>query len=57
MPICTRENPDGWIFHAERYLNVNHLSKNEWLAVAGVSVDRDALSRLLWTEVRALFTS
>ena len=31
MPIFTRENPDGWIFRAEHYFNINRLSRtNGW---------------------------
>ena len=47
------ETQMGQIVRAARYFNVNHLSKNEKLATAGVSFDRDVLSWLQWTEVRA----
>ena len=57
MPIFTRDNPDGWIFRAERYFNINRLTEGERLATAGVSVDSDALSWLQWTEVQAPFSS
>ena len=43
MPIFTGENPDGWLFQAERYFNMNRLSENEKMAVAGVSFEGDAL--------------
>lgn len=55
MPIFTRENPDGRIFRAELYFNINDLTEEERLAAARVSVDGDALSWLQWTETRAPF--
>ena len=29
MPIFTGDNPDGWIFQAKRYFNINHLTEEE----------------------------
>lgn len=46
MPMFTGENPDGLIFKAERYFNINHLTENERLVAAGINVDGDALSWL-----------
>ena len=45
------------MFRAARYFNINHLSEEERLGAAEVSVDGDALSWLQWTEIRAPFVS
>ena len=57
MPIFFGENLDGWIFRAERYFVVNHLSENEKWVAAGVSFDGDTSSWLQWTEVRASYVN
>lgn len=40
------DNPDGWLYHAERYFEVNGLTEKEKLSVVGVSLDGKALSWL-----------
>ena len=51
MPVFNGENPDGWLFRAERYFNINRLTEVEKMATVGVSLDGDARSWLQWTEV------
>ena len=51
------ENPEGWVFRAERYFHLNHLTKEEKLMAAVVCLDEDALSWFSWVESRSTFTS
>ena len=44
MPVFSGDNPDWWVFRAERYFIVNQLAKREKLVAVGVSLDGDALS-------------
>lgn len=55
MPIFNGEDPDGWLFSAKRYFEVNGLTKQEKMGAIGVSLEGDALSWLQWTEARRAF--
>lgn len=57
MLIFSGEDPDGWLFQAKRYFDVNGLSEKEKLGAVGVSLDAEALSWLQWTEARTPFHS
>lgn len=57
MPVFSDDNPDGWLFHAERYFEVNGLTEKEKLAAIGVSMEGDALPWLQWMEARTPFSS
>lgn len=57
MLIFSGEDPDGWLFQAERYFDVNGLSEKEKLGAVGVSLDAEALSWLQWTKARTPFHS
>lgn len=55
MPIFSGTDPDGWLFHAERYFDINGLTEQQKLGAVGVSLDGDALSWLQWIEARMPF--
>ncbi|RVX15939.1 Pentatricopeptide repeat-containing protein [Vitis vinifera] len=57
MPVFTGENPDGWIFWADRYFATYGLTKEEKLVAAAMSLDGDALSWYQWTDSREAFGS
>ena len=44
MPVFTGENPDSWIFQADRYFATYGLTEEEKLVAAAMSLDGDALS-------------
>ncbi|RVW40949.1 hypothetical protein CK203_076984 [Vitis vinifera] len=44
MPVFTVENPDGWIFRANRYFVTYGLTEEKKLVTATMSLDEDALS-------------
>lgn len=46
IPVFSGENPDGWLYHAERYFEVNGLTEKEKLNVVGINLDGEALSWL-----------
>ena len=57
MLVFTGENPDGWIFRADRYFATYGLTEEEKLVVAAMSLDGDALSWYQWTNSREVFRS
>jgi len=57
MPIFSGENPDGWLYRAERYFEVNGLIEREKLGAIAVSLDGDVLSWLQWTEAKTSIQS
>lgn len=57
MPVFTGENPDGWIFRADRYFATYGLTEEEKLVAAAMSLDGDALSWYQWTDSREVFGS
>ena len=44
MLVFTGENPNGWIFRADRYFATYGLTEEEKLVVAAMSLDGDTLS-------------
>lgn len=50
MPVFCGDNPNGWLYHAERYFEVNGLTYKGKLRAVGVSLDGDALAWLRWIE-------
>ena len=46
------ENPDGWIFRAELFFEMNQLSKTEKIMVARVSFEEKALAWYCWVDAR-----
>ncbi|XP_024017591.1 uncharacterized protein LOC112090471 [Morus notabilis] len=52
MPVFDGENPDGWIFRAERYFSLNRLTDREKLDVAVVSLEGEALAWFQWEDRR-----
>ena len=44
MLVFTGENPNGWIFRADRYFATYGLTEEEKLVAAAMSLDGDALS-------------
>ena len=57
MPIFNGENPEWWVFRAERYFHLNQLTEEEKLMAAVVCLDGDALAWYGWMETRGAFTS
>lgn len=55
MPLFSGKNPEGWLFHAERYFEVNGLSKRAKIGAIGVSLDGDTLAWFQWMEARTPF--
>ena len=52
MPVFVGEDPDGWIFRAERYFSVCRLSEQEKLETAVISLEGEALAWFQWVEGR-----
>ena len=44
MPIFSGENPKGWIFRAELFFEMNHLSEMEKMMATGVSFEDEMLA-------------
>ena len=44
MPVFSGDNPEGWVFRAERYFHLNQLTGEERLMADIVCLDEDALS-------------
>ncbi|KAL2542353.1 Transposon Tf2-1 polyprotein [Abeliophyllum distichum] len=44
MLVFVGENPDSWIYHAERYFNVNLLTDPERLEATALCFDGEALA-------------
>ena len=57
MPVFMGENPDGWIFRANRYFAMYGLTEEEKLVTVAMSLDGDALSLYQWTDSREVFGS
>jgi len=57
MPSFDGENPDGWIFRAERYFATKGLSENEKLEEAVVSLDGEARAWFQWEDGRRVIRS
>ncbi|KAL0540685.1 hypothetical protein IC582_020695 [Cucumis melo] len=57
MPIFTGEDPDSWLFRAERYFQIHRLTESEKLLVSTVSFDGPALNWYRSQEERDKFTS
>lgn len=50
MPMFNGEDPDGWIFRAERYFNMNRLGNWERVEAAVVCFEGEALAWYQWEE-------
>lgn len=57
MPVFDGDNPDGWIFRAERYFQMNRTGEAEKLDIAIVSLDGEALSWYQWEDRRRAIQS
>ncbi|XP_010270441.1 PREDICTED: uncharacterized protein LOC104606771 [Nelumbo nucifera] len=57
LPIFYGENPDGWLFRAERYFEINGLLPAECLRAAVVCLEGDALVWYYWEDGRRPFRS
>lgn len=53
MPVFDGENPDGWIFRAERYYAMNRMTEREKLDIAVVSLEGEALAWFQWEDGRS----
>lgn len=52
MPVFDGNNPDGWVFWAKRYFNMNRLTEAEKLDAAVINLDRDPLAWFQWGDGR-----
>ena len=50
MPVFDGDNPDGWIFRAERFFTMNRMTKGEKLDAAVASREREALAWFQWED-------
>ncbi|TYJ98848.1 transposon Tf2-1 polyprotein isoform X1 [Cucumis melo var. makuwa] len=57
MPIFTGEDPDSWLFRAERYFQIHKLTDSEKMLVSTVSFDGPTLNWFRSQEERDRFTS
>eukprot|EP00257_Ricinus_communis_P028075 XP_025015489.1 uncharacterized protein LOC112536827 [Ricinus communis] len=57
LPVFEGENPDGWIFRAERYFDINNIPVVDRLKAASVCLEGDALAWFQWEEGRRPFRS
>ncbi|XP_022848903.1 uncharacterized protein LOC111371244 [Olea europaea var. sylvestris] len=55
MPVFHGENPDGWLFKAERYFSINHFSNWEKIEAAAVCFEGEALAWYQWEDGRQTF--
>ena len=44
MPIFSGDNPEGWVFRAERCFHLNQLTEGKKLLAASICLDGDALT-------------
>ena len=44
MPVFSGEDPDSWLFQAERYFQIHKLTKSEKMLVSTISFDGPALN-------------
>ncbi|KAL4035846.1 hypothetical protein IC575_004554 [Cucumis melo] len=57
MPVFAGEDPDSWLFRAERYFQIHKLSDSEKMLVSTISFDDPALNWYRSQEEREKFTS
>ena len=50
MPIFEGWNPEGWIFHVERFFLTHGMMEKEKIAVAIISLDGEALACFQWQD-------
>lgn len=55
MPIFLGDDPDSWLFRAERYFEIHRLSDEEKMTVTVISFDDAALKWYRRTENRRSF--
>ncbi|KAL2466243.1 hypothetical protein Adt_42094 [Abeliophyllum distichum] len=52
MPVFTGEDPDGWIFRAERYFAINRMTEELKLEAVVVCFEGESLAWYQWEEKR-----
>lgn len=57
MPVFNGDDPDEWLFRAERYFALNQLSENEKLLVGVVSFEGKVVHWYRWAKNRRKFRS
>lgn len=57
MPLILGEDPESWLFKAERYFDVYKRMDLEKMTVANLSFDGIALTWYRWTDNRQKFTN
>ena len=57
MPIFCGENPEGWIFRAELFFEINRLTEAERMMAVGVSFEEEALAWFRWVDARTPLTN
>ncbi|XP_022154744.1 uncharacterized protein LOC111021922 [Momordica charantia] len=55
MPVFTGDDPNSWLFRAERYFEINHLSEEEKMTVTIISFEGAAMKWYCWSENRQPF--
>lgn len=50
LPVFEGENPDGWVFRAERYFLMNAMFKMEKVEATAICFDSDALAWYQWAD-------
>ena len=50
MPIFEGWNPEGWIFCVERFFSAHHMSDQEKVTIATISLDRETLAWFQWED-------
>lgn len=55
VPTFNGEQPDDWVFRAERYFNIHHLTEKEKIVVSSISFLVKALWWFRWAEGRKPF--
>ncbi|XP_038875910.1 uncharacterized protein LOC120068265 [Benincasa hispida] len=57
MPVFNGENPDAWIFQAERYFEMHELTDEEKIRVSVISFGQDEVDWYRWANNRQKFES
>ena len=57
MPVFDGRNPDGWVFRAERFFNMNRMGEMEKLDAAMINLEGDALAWFQWADGRRAIRS
>lgn len=48
LPVFDDEDPNGWIFKAERYFSINQIGEDEMMEATVVCLEGEALAWFQW---------